>query len=639
MHSEFEFFPLFLVMVIALLSPMFTAQLRAIKIPSVAVEIIAGMILGKHVLNLLPSSPNLDFLGLMGFIFLMFLSGLEVDVHKIIASLPRRKLTWARAMDNPLLVGIMVYIGTLIIALLGAWMISSVVTIRNIWFFAVIISTTSLGVIIPILKERGEIHKTFGQMLILAAAVADVLGILLFTFTTAILKNGFEVEILLILLLFIAFYLAYRVGNNLVRNRFLKRIMFQLSHSASQLKVRGTLLLLTVFLIIAQFIHVETILGAFLAGVLMSFFLAKERSSLVMKLDAMGYGFFIPIFFILVGASIDLSVIGDFENSYLFLGALVLLFFGMKVLPSLIWVPPFGLKKALAGGFLLSSQLSLIIAAAQIGMQLGVISAATNAAFVIMAVITCIVSPIMYNLLSEKKAVPEDKVIIVGGSTASELLAQSLHLHGKQVIIIETDQHRVEHLRDEGLKVIHGNGADTFLFGYLRLQPENHVIILTESDEKNLTIAQILRNDLHHEKIISYAKNAKYVDLFKDMEVEALMLSQTLATSIENLIFRPATYHTLFESFENFSVEEIPILNNALDGVLVKDIPFHQDGFLMLIKRKNDMRVPHGNDYLIKGDIAVVFGNDTALNDFRSKFADPSLKNNKKKSPSIHTST
>ncbi len=620
MELEVEFLPLFLVMVVAVLSPLITSQLKVIKIPAVAVEIIAGIVVGQYGMNLLHETPYLNFLGLIGFIFLMFLSGLEVDVHKIIASLPRRKLTVARTTGNPLLMGIIIYLGTLVLALLGAWFISHIISVRNIWFFAVIISTTSLGVIIPVLKDRGEISTKFGQMLVLAAAVADILGILLFTLTTSLLKQGFQFEIVLLLFLFLAFYLSYRIGRRLVRVKLFKRTLFELSHSASQLKVRGAILLLSIFLIITQLMEIEVILGAFMAGVLLSIFTSKERSSLIMKLDAIGYGFFIPIFFIQVGANIDLSVVQDIGGSYLFLATLLLTFFIIKVVPSLVWVRQFGFKQALAGGFLLSSQLSLIIAAAQIGMQMGVISSATNTSFVILAVVTCIFSPIIYNQLSEKSMIPKDKTIIVGGSFASELLARNLKMHDKEVIIIETDLRKVELLRDEGLQVIHGNGADVKLYEYMELQPENYVIILTDSDEKNLAVAQILKNDLQHENIISYAADYKNVEIFKVLEIEALYLSQTLATSLENLIFRPATYHTLFESFESYSVEEIPVLNKKLDTMMVREISFHKDGFLMLIKRNKEMIVPHGDDFLMLGDVAIVFGNDTALSDFRNKF-------------------
>ncbi len=621
MEFDFNFWPLLLVMLIAWLSPLLTAQFKSVKIPSVIVEIVAGFIIGEHVLDVLPETEYINFLGLLGFVFLMFLSGFEVDVHKILVSLPKRKLTVERFMSNPLLVGLLVYAGTLVLAVLGALIVSQITPISNIWFFALIISTTSVGVIMPVLKERGEINKQFGQMLVLAAAVADLLSILLFTFTTSLIKNnGLQGRVFLIISLFVAFYVSYLLGKRLVKNNYLKRLFFQLAHAASQIKVRGTLVLILIFLFLSQLIDVEVILGAFMAGILMSIFTSKERSSLMLKLDAIGYGFFIPIFFILVGSRIDISVISKIESTGLFLSVLLLILFLIKVIPSLVWVPRFGIKRAIAGGLLMSSRLSLIIAAAQLGLQLNVISPATNTVIIILAVITCVFSPIFYNQLNKKAPVQEDKVIIVGGSYAGVLLARNLKMHGKQAIIIELDKSKVYKLESEGIEVVHANGANIDVYKQLELKAENYVIILTKSDEKNLAIARILRNDLQHEKIITHASKYRNAETFKSLEIESLYSSQTIATSIENLIFRPDTYHTLFESFESFSVEELTMTNINMEGKKVKDIPFHQDGFLMLIKRDGQMIVPHGEDYLIRNDVAVVFGSDTALNDFRVKF-------------------
>ncbi len=103
------------------------------------------------------------------------------------------------------------------------------------------------------------------------------------------------------------------------------------------------------------------------------------------------------------------------------------------------------------------------------------------------------------------------------------------------------------------------------------------------------------------------------------MGIETIDVTQILAAAIENLIFRPTTYRALVESFENFSVEEIVIANNDIDGLQIKEISFHKDAILMMLRRGNGFSIPHGESYLKTGDILLVFGTQTAFEDTRHK--------------------
>ena len=145
--------------------------------------------------------------------------------------------------------------------------------------------------------------------------------------------------------------------------------------------------MILIFVVMAQFIGEEEILlGAFLSGLLLSGFLHKGRSLLILKMDGMGFGFFIPIFFVMVGMTFDTSAFSEFDSTIIwFLLALLIILFTIKIIPSMLWVRLFGFKRALAGGFLVSSRLSLIIAAAAIGLEMGVVTEGINAGFILMA--------------------------------------------------------------------------------------------------------------------------------------------------------------------------------------------------------------------------------------------------------------
>ncbi len=617
---EFRYLPLLIVVAIAWMVPMLLSVLRMERIPAVIVEIIVGFFIGRYLLMNIGSGSMeiLEFLALTGFIFLMFLSGLEIDTDQIMAAFPKKKLTLPRFLKNPLLVGLAIFVLTLSLSYAGATALSGMVHIPNIWYFSLIMVTTSVGIIFPVLKSRGETLGHFGQMLIMAAAVADILSILLFTFTAFIISKGFQPELLLVFALFLLVYVFYVLGRRLEATIF-RRITFQLAHAASQISVRGTLLLILVFVVMAQLLGEEVILlGAFLSGLLLSFFLHKGRSLLMIKLDGMGFGFFIPVFFIMVGVKFNPSHLMEFDNTLVpFLVLLLILLYLVKVIPAFLWIRLFGRRRALAGGFLMSSRLSLIIAAATIGLGLGAITEGINASFVLMAVITCLVSPMLYNSLNPLDKRKGRKVVIVGGSSTGVLLARRLKVHGRNSIIIEHDDHRYHEIKLKGMASILGEGRDVETFNKLGLQASDYVVVHTGNEDENIRVCEMLRKEFRHEKLISRSNHAAVELSLKRLNVEILDVRRTLAATIENLILRPGTYHTLVDTFENYVVEEIPITNKLTDGVHVKDFHFHNDSTLILIQRGTDNFIPHGESLLRRGDVLIVFGTDAALEDTR----------------------
>ena len=159
---------------------------------------------------------------------------------------------------------------------------------------------------------------------------------------------------------------------------------------------------------------------------------------MLLKLDGMGYGFFIPFFFIMVGVEFDPSALKEFDQSLIwFLVLLLITLFAVKIIPALLWKQVFGIKRAIAGGFLMSSRLSLIIAASAVGLELGVITPGINASFIIMAIVTCFISPVVYNFLSPESHSSGGKIFIIGGSHMAVVLARRLVMHGKKPVIIE----------------------------------------------------------------------------------------------------------------------------------------------------------------------------------------------------------
>ncbi|MCF8304066.1 MAG: cation:proton antiporter [Bacteroidales bacterium] len=620
---HFDYLPLLIVAGIAWLVPVLMSLVRLDKAPTIIVEIIAGYFVGKALLGDFPaeSLQPLEFLALSGFMFLMFMSGLEIDIDQIKASLPRKRIKTSTLIENPLLVGLLIFISTLLLSFIGSYILSGFFVIRNVWYFSLIMVTSSVGIILPILKERGETRLKMGQMIILAAAVADILSIILFIFSAYIIRNGFDFELLLILILFVAFFVAYLAGNFLKRLKLLDRITYQLSHASSQIKIRGTIVLILVFVALAQGIGEEVmLLGAFLAGILVSMFMHKGRSLLMIKLDGMAYGFFIPIFFIMVGVRFNPADLAALDNSvFVFLGILIILLYAVKILPSMILARSFGNRKALAGGILLSSRLSLIIAASKIGLDLGIVSPAMNASFIIMAVVTCLLSPVIYNAINPRTILTADKTLVVGGSSTGVLLARRLKMQGRSAIIIEKDKDRYDEMNSKGLNTYLGDGRDPNIYRQLHLEGNNYIVVHTGAPHCDMKITRMLKNHFQHENIITTAENVRMERELQKLKVEPVDRVRIQATTIENLIIRPTTYHTLVETFEGYIVAEVEITSPHMNRLKLKSFPWHKDATLMLVRHDGEMHVPHGDTMLHTGDVLTIFGTSSAIKYIREQ--------------------
>jgi Trk K+ transport system NAD-binding subunit len=144
------------------------------------------------------------------------------------------------------------------------------------------------------------------------------------------------------------------------------------------------------------------------------------------------------------------------------------------------------------------------------------------------------------------------------------------------------------------------------------------VIVLTGDDSQNHKICKHLK-EIGHERIITNAKNPEIEEKIRLMDIHSLDHTRIIATTIENYIIRPTTYHALVETFETFIIEEIKVINKEIDGMLIKNFPVPKDSYLMLIKRGDEMYIPHGDSDLRAGDIVTAFGTESALNRIRQQ--------------------
>ena len=302
---------LFVVFLAAFLTPIILHKLKLNIIPVVVAEILMGIIIGKSGFNLVETDMWLETLSTLGFIFLMFLSGLEIDFKAFTGNAKRMKLPSGKLEPNTFVVSSLIFVGIFIVSLVLSYLFVLAGFIDNAFLMTLIISTISLGVVVPTLKEAHLMKTAIGQIILLVAVIADLVTmILLAVFVSSTHEEGGNTWLLLIL--FAAGVLLY-----FFRNRFKNRTFLEsMSTGTIQIGTRAVFTLIIVLVAISETVGAENILGAFLAGVLVS--LLSPNPDLVHKLDSFGYGFLIPIFFVMIGVNLDIWSLFGMQNCFFF---------------------------------------------------------------------------------------------------------------------------------------------------------------------------------------------------------------------------------------------------------------------------------------------------------------------------------
>ena len=256
---------------------------------------------------------------------------------------------------------------------------------------------TSLGVIFPVLKDSGNIDSSLGELVIAAASIADFGSIILLSLFFSGKSSTSTAGRLILLGIFGLVVVAVGVAiASAERSMSLSRVLRSLQDTTAQIRVRAAFLLLIGFTALAESVGLETILGAFAAGALLSLLDRDEMTThpqFRLKLEAIGFGVFIPIFFVTSGLTFDLSALFASTSTIarvpLFLLAILL----ARGLPALVYLRLLGLSRTLIAGILQATSLPFIVAATQIGLQLGVVSRASAAGLVAAGLLSVVISP------------------------------------------------------------------------------------------------------------------------------------------------------------------------------------------------------------------------------------------------------
>jgi len=378
---------LFWIAVGALFVPMIS---RRIRVPTAVGELVYGMLIGPHLLGLIAGDAFIDFMAQLGFAILMFGAGMEIDFAPI------------RKRGSKLLGTALIWTAVAIAAATGAAMIFGI----DRWLMLAVCSV-SIGLASVILKERDLLGEPLGQAILASGLIGESVSILILTVFYIYSSLGFSPEFFRSLThfagIFLLAYLLMRFFRFIIWWTPKKIAPFLESEDPMELGVRLAVALLFIFLAAATFLGVEAILGAFIAGALFGF-IFQEREVVADKINAIGHGFFIPFFFIVVGSHFEIGHSFHLLSSDLFY-KLLLISIGVKLIPSLLYYRVnLNLREITASGFLLAAPLTLTVAVAEIGGSLGEIDGETQGMLILVAVINGLLCPFLARFfISDKK--------------------------------------------------------------------------------------------------------------------------------------------------------------------------------------------------------------------------------------------
>lgn len=597
-----EFLSLVIVVLAAFLTPIIVNRLNINFLPVVVAEILMGIVIGNSFLNIVERDSILNILSTLGFIFLMFLSGLEIDFKAF------KKDKRARQGQNDdessipghLNLALTVFAFIMIISILLAYVFKWLGLVDDVLLMVIIISTISLGVVVPTLKEMNIMRTTIGQFILLVAVLADLVTMILLTVYGAINgQGGSTIWLIGILVVFTA--ISYILGVQFKRMSFLQKLM----DGTTQIGIRAVFALIILLVALAEGVDAENILGAFLAGVVVS--LLNPDEEMVEKLDSFGYGFFIPIFFIMVGVDLNIPSLIKEPKLLIIIPILIVAFIISKLIPVMFIRRWFDMKTTIASAFLLTSTLSLVIAAAKISERLNAISAETSGILILSAVITCVFVPIIFKKLFP---VPDEfnrkiEVSLIGKNQLTIPIAQNLTSQLYDVTLYYRKDLSDRRQLSDDITMIEIADYEQDVLERLGLFDRDIVVCATNDDDINRKVAKLAKTH-QVERVIcrleSTTDDTELVD--SGIEIFSSYLSNKIL--LKGLIETPNMLNLL--SNVETSLYEIQMLNYKYENIQLRNFPFGGDIIFVRIIRNNESIVPHGDTQLRYGDRLIVTG-------------------------------
>ncbi|NRO05414.1 monovalent cation:proton antiporter family protein [Lactobacillus helveticus] len=591
---------LFLVVLLALVIPIFMARFQISNVPTAVAEIIVGIVMGSSGFNLITSTHDLTFLSNLGVILLMFLSGMEIDFDLLQRkNNPKGKSQAGKTVD-PLKTAITAFIGIVVMAFVLAYILRLTGLFSEVMLAAIILMTVALGVVIATLKEKDILGRPIGQTILLTAVLGEVIPLLLLTIYASV-NGGNAEQLWLIILLFAAAIFLLR--------RFKQPYLWfaKITKATTQLDIRLAFFLIFALVTVAERVGAENILGAFLAGMVMKLLEPSEATK--DKLTSIGYGFFIPIFFIMTGVGLNLRSLFAHPSSLMLLPVLVIFLFIAKAPVVLTYMRYFQKKNAFAGGFLTATTITIVLPTLQVARKLHAITSTQSDAFILAAVIVCILSPIVFNsnfvLLPEDKI--KEKVAIVGANAVTVPVAHDLHANWYSVKMFtdKKNQYKTYDSRVENLTFLPNLDEETLEKG--GVFDGDIVVAANRADEDNIKIARMAKEKGVNRVIARLSEvDSKTLTEFNEKGIEVFNSTNVHAALMRAMIESPTVYRIMTNT-KNI-LYSVKVKNTHYTGRQLMDLEFIDQITVSRIKRGDEWLIPRGATEIEPEDILVFSG-------------------------------
>jgi Kef-type K+ transport system membrane component KefB len=377
-----QFGGLLAIAVAAFVAPLIARLIPRRLVPPVVLEVLAGIAIGPQGLKLVTATGGVYVLYLLGFGFLLFLAGLEIEVKGFRG--PAFRLTGAS------------FLIALVIAVPVAIGLSQIAHGADVRLLALSLIASSLGVMVPVLRDAREVETDFGQLVIMAGSVGEFAALLLLTVLFSADPEPTWEQVAYVLALGAAAALGAIGLRRMWRSPWLRRALLDTDQSTSQLRVRGGFVVLLVFTALAHQFGVDAMLGAFVGGVVLNIADSDDRPTQERyqgKLHAIGYGFLVPVFFLVTGVQFDVRSLFASTSSLALMPALVAAILVARAAPALLYRRKLGTRPAVAAGLLQATTLTFPVVVSEVGRSLSLMSPATAAALVGAALLSVLIFP------------------------------------------------------------------------------------------------------------------------------------------------------------------------------------------------------------------------------------------------------
>ncbi|MFI8911810.1 cation:proton antiporter [Streptomyces sp. NPDC053513] len=373
---------LILIMAIAVLAPLFAYAVgRRLPVPLVIFEILLGILIGPDVLDWARPDALIDGLSQLGLTMLIFLAGYEIEFGKVRGDTLRRSVwAWVIALGLGLATGV----------LLGGGYTKGV-------FIGVALTSTALGTVLPVLRDAGDLHGRFGSVVMAFGAVGEFGPII----AMALLLSGRgAAESTVLLAAFAALTAAAVLWALRPRPPWFSKVIARTLHSSGQFAVRFVFLLLALMLGASTALGLDVLLGAFAAGLVTRLVLTGAAPDtgpqILEKVEAVGFGFLVPVFFVVTGVEFDLDSLLGGGGTLLLLPVFLVLFLVVRGGP-IGFLAPRDLGREDRRGLVLygSTALPLVVAITTIGVDDKEMTAGEAAALVGAAMLSVLLFPLL----------------------------------------------------------------------------------------------------------------------------------------------------------------------------------------------------------------------------------------------------